>query len=246
MTDQIPKAASRPRWITRDDDEKPVRQPLTRRRIVLAALGLAESEGLAAISMRRVAAALDVTPMSLYNHVADKAELLDLMLDYVIGDLVRASAGDTGTWEERLRTVARRNYALWCRHPVFAHIYTEGVTMGPYGLANTERVVGILRDAGFTDEDAANAFFVLWQFSMASVLVAPAKPVDPSQRDARSDGTPEGRIRTYFSALPVSEIPNLVAVAPYLTGGSFEYGLDLIISGLKSRLAAIGPGAGEV
>lgn len=237
MPDHTQKPA-RPRWITRDAEEKPVRQPLTRRRIVLAALALAESEGLGAITMRRVSAALAVTPMSLYNHVADKAELLDLMLDYVLGDVVRASAGDTGTWDERLRMVARRNHDLWRRHPGFAHIYTEGVTMGPYGLAHTERVVGILRQAGFTDEDAANAFFVLWQYSMASVLVAPAKPVDPTERDARSDGTPEGRIRTYFSALPVTEIPNLVAVAPHLSGGSFEYGLDLIIHGLQARLEA--------
>ena len=228
----------RSRWITNDAQEKPVRQPLTRRRIVLAALALAESEGLGAITMRRVAAALQVTPMSLYNHVADKAELLDLMLDYVIGEVVRASADDTGPWDERLRMVARRNYDLWCRHPGFAHIYTEGVTMGPYGLANTERVIAILRQAGFRDEDAANAFFVLWHYAMASVLVAPVKPVDPSQRDARSDGTPEGRIRTYFSALPMTEIPNLVAVAPYLTGGSFEFGLDLIIHGLRAQLEA--------
>ena len=231
----------RPRWITRDADEKPVRQPLTRRRIVLAALGLAESEGLGVLTMRRVAAALQVTPMSLYNHVADKAELLDLMVDYVIGEVVRASADDTGPWHERLRMVARRNHDLWRRHPGFAHIYTEGVTMGPYGLANTERVITILREAGFRDEDAANAFFVLWHYAMASVLVAPVKPVDPSQRDARSDGTPEGRIRTYFSALPMADIPNLVAVAPHLSGGNFEFGLDLIIHGLRANLEASRP-----
>jgi len=239
MPDRSTKSSpSRPRWITKDVEDKPVRQPLTRRRVVLAALAIAEEEGLAALTMRRAAAALQVTPMSLYNHVADKAELVDLMLDYLLGDIARASVGDTGTWDERLRTLARRNHDLWLRHPGFVRVYAEGVTLGPYGLANTERCVAILREAGFTDEDAADALRVLWNYTIASVLVAPIKPVDRSERDARSDGTAESRIRTYFAALPAAEIPNVMAVARHLSGDSFEFGLDLIMSGLESRLEA--------
>jgi len=208
MPDRSTKSApSRPRWITNDVEDKPVRQPLTRRRVVLAALGIAEEEGLAALTMRRVAAALQVTPMSLYNHVADKAELVDLMLDYVLGDVARASAGDTGTWDERLRILARRNHDVWLRHPGFVRVYAEGVTLGPYGLANTERCVALLREAGFTDEDAADGLRVLWNYTIASVLVAPVRPVDRSERDVRSDGTAESRIRTYFGPCPQQRSP---------------------------------------
>jgi AcrR family transcriptional regulator len=239
MPDRTAKPSSRPpRWITHETEEKPVRQPLTRRRVVLAALALAEEEGLGALTMRRAAAALQVTPMSLYNHVADKAELIDLMLDYVIGDVVRASADDTGPWHHRLRMLARRNHQMWREHPGFARVYTEGVTLGPYGLAITERCVGILREAGFGDGDAADALRILWNYSIASVLVAPVKPVDHSERGVRSDGTGQGRIETYFSALPVDEIPNLAAVAGHLAGDSFEFGLELIMSGLQARLEA--------
>lgn len=205
---------------------------------MLAALALTEEEGIAALTMRRVATALEVTPMSLYNHVTDKAELLDLMLDYVLGDVVRASVGDTGSWDERLRAVVRRNHYLWQKHPVFAQVYLDGVTVGPHGLANIERIVGILRQAGFSDKDAADAFFSLWHFSVASILVGPAQPVERERRTGRSDGTRQGRIDTYFSALPVDEIPHVAAVALHLNPDCFEFGLELLIAGLRGRLEA--------
>lgn len=226
-----------PRWIT-DHVDAPARPPLTRRRIVMAGLALVESEGLDALTMRRLAATLDVTPMSLYNHVADKAELIDVMLDYVIGDIVKACAEDEGTWEERLRALVWRNYNLWRQHPGLARIYTEGVTMGPNGVAQVEYALGILREAGFNDEDAADAFYVLWHYQVSSVLVARAKPVDAAMRTGRSDGSAESRIRLYFSALPMSEIPNVVALAEHLDGGNFEFGLDILLTGLRARLAA--------
>ena len=237
MPDRAGGSPSRPRWLT-DDADAPARPPLTRRRIVMAGLALVEAEGLEALTMRRLAAALDVTPMSLYNHVADKAELTDVMLDYVIGDIVKACAHDEGTWEERLRALVRRNYELWLRHPGFARIYTEGVTMGPNGLAQVEHALGLLRDAGFSDEDAANTFYLLWHYQVASVLVGRAKPVDTAMRSGRSDGSAESRIQLYFSALPVSRIPNIAALAGHLNGGSFEFGLEILLSGLRAHLAA--------
>lgn len=236
MSDHTAKSPGQPRWVTDDAVDKPVRQPLSRRRIVLAALALAESEGLAGLTMRSVAAALDVTPMSLYNHVADKAELLDLMLDYVIGDVVRASTDDDGPWDEQLLQLTRRYHALWVRHPVFAQVYLEGVTVGPYGLANMERVLRVLRGAGFSDQEAADAFSVLWHFSVASMLIGPTKPVDHSMRGGHSDGTPGGRIETYFSALPVEDIPNVAALALHMGADCFEFGVSLILDGLRARL----------
>lgn len=229
-----------PRWLTEDADA-PARPPLTRRRIVMAGLALVEAEGLDALTMRRLAAALDVTPMSLYNHVADKAELIDVMLDYVIGDIVKACAEDQGTWEDRLRALVRRNYQLWLRHPGLVRIYTVGVTMGPNGLAQVEHALGILREAGFNDEDAADAFYLLWHYQVASVLVGRAKPVDVTMRTGRSDGSAESRIRLYFSALPVGDIPNVVALASHLDGGNFEFGLEILLSGLRARLAPAPP-----
>lgn len=243
MADRRPRPPERPRWITPEAADKPVRQPLSRRRIILAALALAEKEGIAALSMRRVAAALDVTPMSLYNHVADKAELLDLMLDYVLGDVVQATADDTGTWEERLRAVVRRNYEVWRQHPVFARIYVDGVTVGPNGLANMECVVGLLREAGLPDHDAAHAFMALWHMMVGSILVSPVRPIDRSYVQRRGRGA-DDRVAVFFSALPPREIPNVVAVADHFSGRSFEYGLDLFVVGLHERLRTLRPEGG--
>jgi len=233
-------AVDQPRWLPADDEDAPARPALTRRRIVLTALQVVEDEGLAAVTMRRVASALKVTPMSLYNHVADKAELVDLMVDFVIGDVVAKSADDTGDWEARLRALALRDHAMWRNHPGFVRVYTEGVTLGPNGLALTEKALGLLREGGFSNEDAGAAFLVLYRWIVASLLVAPTRAVTRSQdvypgaASARPD-----RMKVLFSALPRDEIPNIVATSGYLTGTSIDFGLDIIMTGFKAHVAAV-------
>lgn len=217
----------------------PQRLALTRRRIVLAALQLVEDEGLDAVTMRRVAAALDVTPMSLYNHVSDKAELVDLMVDFIIGDVVEAAMLDTGDWEARLRKLILRNYEMWREHPGFVKVYTEGVTMGPNGLANVELAISLLREAGFDNADAAAAFMMLYRWNVSSLLVAPARPVSRVSRGADAAGAPrEDRLTRYFSALPVEQIPNVKATISHLSGHNIDFGLDVIMEGFKAHLKA--------
>jgi AcrR family transcriptional regulator len=200
----------------------------------MAALKLVEEHGLDALTMRRVAAELHVTPMSLYNHVVDRAELVDLMLDLVVGDLVAASATDEGDWEAKLRSIVRRNHEMWGSYPGFVQIYTQGVTMGPNGVANTERVLQILRQAGFSDAEAAEGFYLVWRYSVAAVLVAPAHTAVRGLSPGRNR---EERAMRYFSALPADQIPNIVATAGFLRGSDIEFGLDVIIAGLKDKLA---------
>jgi AcrR family transcriptional regulator len=223
--------------LAREEAEVPRRPALTRRRIVRAALQLVEDEGLDAVTMRRVASALQVTPMSLYNHVADKAELVDVMVDFIIGDVVEAAAHDTGDWEARLRKLVHRNYDMWSEHPGFVKVYTEGVTMGPNGLANVELAISLLREAGFDDDDAAAAFMMLYRWNVSSLLVAPARPVKRSGRKGDSVRAPSDRMARYFSALPVERIPNIKATISHLSGHNIEFGLDVIIEGFKSHLA---------
>jgi AcrR family transcriptional regulator len=223
--------------LARHEQEVPTRPALTRRRIVLAALQLVEDEGLDAVTMRRVASVLKVTPMSLYNHVSDKAELVDLMVDFIIGDVVEAAAVDTGDWEARLRKLTHRNYEMWREHPGFVKVYTEGVTLGPNGLANVELAVSLLREAGFDDADAAAAFMMLYRWNVSSLLVAPARPVSATARKADGQGAPrEDRLTRYFSALPVEQIPNIKATISHLSGHNIDFGLDVIIDGFKARL----------
>ncbi len=97
-----------------------------------ASVRIADAEGLAAVSMRRVAADLGTAAMTLYSHVPGKGELVDVMLDSVLGELYLDEAVvTTGSWRARLETVARANWDLFLRHPWAAHLATGRPPLGP-------------------------------------------------------------------------------------------------------------------
>ena len=101
-------------------------------RIVAAAVRLADAEGLAAVTMRRVAAEISVAAMTLYNHVPGKGELVDLMLDAVLGELYPDELEVTsGVWRDRLTTMARTNWDFFLRHPWALHVATGRPPLGP-------------------------------------------------------------------------------------------------------------------
>ena len=101
-------------------------------RIVAAAVRLADTEGLPAVSMRRIAAELGVAAMTLYGHVPGKGELVDLMLDAVLGELYPDEQVLTsGPWRTRLKTMARANWDFFLRHPWSLHVATGRPPLGP-------------------------------------------------------------------------------------------------------------------
>src|SRR5215472_3998059 len=138
-TDRAPAAAGQPHhagqraagpgliWI-RPAPEQPKRP--TRDDIVAAAIGLADAEGLPAVSIRRVAAALRTRPMGLYSHIARKDDLLDLMLDHVLGELLVDQL--PGDWRQALRATARR-------HPWIIGALGQRPTIGPNGMRHREQ-----------------------------------------------------------------------------------------------------------
>jgi TetR/AcrR family tetracycline transcriptional repressor len=229
-----------PRWLDRHEDDKPVRVPLTLRRIVDAALALVDSEGLQALTIRRLANHLGVAPMSLYSHVTDKAELVDVMVDDVIGEVLdgddAAARGTGGDWVDELRTLSRRYHAAWAGHRGLVRVYADGVTLGPNGTAMTERFLGILRSAGFADDEASQAFWLLYHYTIGSLQIAQTRPT--TGRSTRDGGGGGSTLARYFSALPLDEIPHTAAVVDSLArGGDYEFGLDAIIQGLQARRA---------
>ncbi len=110
-------------------------------RIVAAAIAVADAEGLAALSMRRVASALGVGTMSLYTHVPGKGELVDLMFDAVLGELYAADEHDDegAGWRARLERVAVANWEFYRRHPWAVHLATGRPPPGPNVIAKYER-----------------------------------------------------------------------------------------------------------
>ena len=215
------------------DREPAPRLPLTRWRIVEAGLDLVDNEGLSALSMRRLAAKLDVAPMSLYGHVADKRELMDLMIDHIIGE-VRERVDTTGTWQDRLRSIVRSFRDTWEQHGSFISVYSTGVTLGPNSVVLSEWLIKVLRDAGFSDRDAAYALYALVEYVVGNLQFSPVRTAPGAQPEA--DGQFYSRVSEYFVAVDRDQIPNIVAVDDHLDGDSFAFALDLLIDGLEARL----------
>ncbi|MDQ3988488.1 MAG: TetR/AcrR family transcriptional regulator [Actinomycetota bacterium] len=122
---------------------------LTVRGIARAAIELADTEGLDALSMRRVAERLGVGTMSLYTYVPGKAELVDVMLDAVHCETPPETPG--GTWRERLQAIAHDQWALARQHPWMLHIATTRPPMGPGILAKYERELRAVEGLGLDD-----------------------------------------------------------------------------------------------
>lgn len=146
-----PKRSMELLWGTAD--ERPRRGPkprLTVAQVAGAAIELADREGLAALSMRRVADQLGVTAMSLYTYVPGKAELVDVMLDTVLGETPMPEDVEGG-WRARLERVARDNRALYLRHPWLLQVATARPTLGPNLIAKYDYELRAVDGIGLTE-----------------------------------------------------------------------------------------------
>ncbi|MEV0235889.1 TetR/AcrR family transcriptional regulator [Nonomuraea sp. NPDC050786] len=138
-------------WERPEPPSRPAPSPLSRERIVRAAIDLADRDGLDAVSLRKVAAALDAGPMRLYGYLSTKEELLDLMVDEVYGEIVPSgSAGPAGPsgddWRAALTELARRTREAALRHEWFADLLGSRPRLGPNALAYLEASLACLGD----------------------------------------------------------------------------------------------------
>ncbi len=209
---------------------KAVRPPLDRERIVGAALRIVDAEGIEALSLRRLADALGVTPMSLYWHVRDKAELLELVGQAVLAEIDIPEA--RGDWREQLRNVHRAMIAGFLRHPNTADVLIGRARYGSGGLALFERILSILLAAGFTPETAFDAYQSLYLFTLGFMATSTRTP---EFVEAQRQGV------LYMLSLPEDRFPSIRAVAPVIGRRSqeqqFELDLDVQIEGIAARLA---------
>ena len=221
---------NRASWVGLDPREDDTRPPaLTRARIVRAALRLIDIHGLPALTMRTLATELTVSPMALYNHVAGKEELLDLTLDLMLGE-VDCSATD-GDWLTQLRTLICNFHQVLSAHQHLTKVYCGTVKIGPHGLKITERAIRLLRHAGFSPPEADDAFMTLHTYTVGLHQMGRIAPATDPNAHENADDHP---------ALPTDQIPSVETVNPYLGGvrkpGRFEYGLDTLLAGLRTKL----------
>ncbi len=209
---------------------------LTRAGIVAAAVDLADVEGLAALSMRAVARRLGVMPMSLYNHVAHKDELLDGMVDVVFTEFYAPVPGADWRGELRRRAVTAREALK--RHPWAVGLMDSRRNAGFQTLLHHDAVIGCLREAGFSLALTGHAFAVLDAHLYGFLVQELSMPFEPGQDLAELGqqvlaALPEGQL-PYFREFTLEH-----ALRPgYDFGDEFEVGLDLVLDGLARRLAA--------
>ena len=195
-----------------------------------AALALADADGLDAFSMRRLAQELGVVPMALYNHVANKEELLDGMVDLVFGEIESPSIG--GDWRS-----AMRRRAISAREALKRHGWAIGLMEtqhpGPANLRNHDAVMGCLREAGFPFATAIHAYSVqdayIYGFALQEKTLGFETPVDAGEAVQRRAAAGGGLDDYPYLAEIATKLPE----TGYDNDVEFAWGLDLILDGLE-------------
>jgi AcrR family transcriptional regulator len=223
----------------------PARAPITRDLVVTTALRILDAESLDAVSMRRVAQELETGPASLYAHVANKQELLDLMFDRVAGEIELPGTPDGVRWREQARGLAISMHATLTRHSDIARVALANNPTGPNALVVSERMLAVLLAGGVPVQAAAWALDRLTLYVCADAYESSlwGVAVRESGRDVQAyAGEMTGALRSYLAGLPVGHFPNTVKHAAALTSGAgqerFLFGLDLLLDGLVAQVPA--------
>jgi AcrR family transcriptional regulator len=212
------------------------RGPLTRERVLRAAIAHADERGAEELTMRKLAKVLGVEAMSLYNHVANKDDLLDGMVDLVFSEIEPPDPG--GEWKEELRKRALSTRAALARHP-WAIGEMEGRTShGPSNMRLHDAVLGCLRAAGFSLDMTVHAYSVqdayIYGFALQETDMSSETPADFAAEAQRQMRDYEAVLGHYPHLVEV--VGGHVAKAGYDYTTEFLFGLNLILDGLERLL----------
>ena len=212
------------------------RTPLSRERILRTAIALADERGAEELTMRKLAKELGVEAMSLYNHVANKGDLLDGMIDMVFSEIEAPVAG--GDWKAEMRKRAVSTRAALLRHRWAVGEMEGRSEHGPSNLKIHDAVLGCLRGAGFSIEMTVHAMSVqdayIYGFALQQTDMTPETPDDFA-------AVAEQQMVDYSAVL--GDYPNLVEVVGghvakvgYDYEREFLFGLNVILDGLERLL----------
>ncbi len=210
------------------------RTPLTRERILQAALAFADANGIESLSMRKLGEAVGVEAMSLYNHVPSKADLLDGLIDLVFSEIELPMSSDS--WQTAMRQRAIGVRAALKRHRWAIGLMESRSSPGPATLRHHDAVLGCLRQAGFPVALAAHAYSVLDGYIYGFALQEASLPFDTGEESSEL-------AEALLAQFPADEYPHLaeftfqhVLQPGYDYGSEYEFGLDLILDGLDRAL----------
>jgi AcrR family transcriptional regulator len=209
--------------------------PLSRQRVLDAAVALADRDGVGALSMRKLAQELGVEAMSLYHHVAGKDAILDGIVDVVFAEIELPSG--EGGWKAAMRRRAVSAREALLRHPWATALMESRSTPGPANLRHHDAVLGVLRNAGFSVELAAHAYSLLDAYIYGFALQESSLPFDTPEETAAVAAS-------IMDGFPADAFPYLTEIAVehvmrpgYDYGNEYQFGLELILDGLERALA---------
>ncbi|MGC7094196.1 TetR/AcrR family transcriptional regulator [Amycolatopsis lurida] len=207
------------------------REPLSRERVITAAMALADEKGEAGLTMRAIAGRLGVEAMSLYNHVRGRDDILNGLVDAVFAEIELPEP--TGDWKRAMRDRAASSRDALRRHPWAVGLMDSRSEPGPATLRHHDAVLGALRAGGFSVAMAAHAFSVIDSYLYGFVLQELSLPfTNTTELDEVATGIQRD--------MPVDAYPHLMELMTehvlrpgYEYAGEFEFGLSLILDALR-------------
>ena len=204
---------------------------LSRERVLDAGVAFADEHGIEPLTMRKLAESLGAKAMALYNHVANKDDLLDGMVDLVFGEIALPTT--TIGWKPAMRQRAIAVRTALSRHRWAAGLMESRSTPGPATLRHHDAVLGCLQDAGFTPALTAHAYSAMDAYIYGFALQERNLPFDKGVDTAVL-------AQAFLASFPTADYPHLatftiehVLQPGYDFSGEFEFGLDLILDGLE-------------
>jgi AcrR family transcriptional regulator len=220
------------------------KQGLTVERIVRAGIEIADAEGLAALSMRRVADRLNVGTMSLYTYVPSKAELVDVMFDRAIGSVSREEV--EGGWREKLTAIARADWELYERHPWLLQVMAMSrPPLGPNSIAGYDYNLRAVDGIGLTElemDSVVSMVAVYVQGSARAAAEAATSLTDTGVTDDEWWSTYSPLLEKVFDAEKYPTAARVGAIAgetyqsAYDAKHGFEFGLARILDGVAALI----------
>ncbi len=212
------------------------RPKLSREKILRVALRLASEAGLEGMTIRRLTAELGVTPMAVYRHFENKAEIVDGLLEVVIGDSA-PSAHEEDDWREWLLETFLRMYDALVETPAVIPLLGSSASFGFHALEQMERVLTVMMREGMSAEESARSYQLMISYTIGAAAMRTA-----AHRQMKALGQAPERLRVIFDeqlrAADVPAFPHVLAAAPHLSSFTsreqFKRGVEMLIMGLKA------------
>lgn len=219
------------------------KEPLGRDQIVAAAIRLIDADGLEGFSMRKLGQELGAGATSLYWHVKDKDQLIDLVLDEIVGE-VKLDDDPALPWRERIIYVGGEFRTVVKRHRHLAGLAGTRLSMGPNLLTAMEHIAAILRTAGFSGTRLTLAFSAVLTFSLGTGIMESREFTGPGS-EGKSLEELQLMVADMFRSLPPDEYPNMIDMIPSGDPAEidedtqFRYGLERLLDGLETDPARV-------